>query len=133
MNKAWFKCFLFQIFFQNAIVQPQIKVESIAIRNDMRTAKILDLFVQMKSKCFILEETMICTGKEALEKLIFKKYYEKAIEVKLPYMLIGVSVCYSAKSLEDISIAFIVNKTTGNVTVVKVMYMLLLFSSLYSF
>lgn len=116
LNEAWFECFLYSIFFQSAeVINSQIKVEETAINNDMRTAKVLDLFMKLEEKIFIFEETMVCSGEGALEKLIKKRYYLKAGQSK-SYMLIGIGVHQRKPDLSDISISFIINSVEGNKT-----------------
>jgi hypothetical protein len=113
INEAWLECFLFTIFYQSSKIQPQIKVEETAKKGDMRTAKVLDLFITMDSKCFVIEETLIGSGEEALEKLIEKKYYKKVDGRGLPYMLIGMGLQKTTQGHVDITMSCLINKIKG--------------------
>lgn len=106
-NEAWMESFLFSIFLDSFVIHVQKKVLETAKnkgkKKDLRTAKVLDMFIKGNDRCFIFEETVgDCTSaKDSLAKLVKKQYYLEAVKTSLPYLLIGIHV----KKVEDFDVS----------------------------
>ena len=79
----------------------------------MRTAKVLDLLIKGKDRCFVFEET-ICNKsvEETLTKLLTKEYYIEAVKTKLPFLLIAVNVV-DIEGFASVTMSYLYNATDG--------------------
>jgi hypothetical protein len=114
MNERWFESFLFSVFLQNAEIEVQEKVSGTAgKKKDRRFEKVLDTFIVTQDKCILFEESLKLSGQDALAKIIEKKYYKRAQEKGLPFVLIGLGVGKFVEGNRDITMSFLLNKVKG--------------------
>lgn len=115
INEAWFESFIFQLFFQNFQIQEQTKVPGTSARNDKRYWKQLDMCILGEGRCFLFEFTVKYSAEHALKKILSKKYYNRVLQTKSPFLLIGIDVGEVEETV-DVSINFLFNRTSGRGT-----------------
>jgi len=59
----------------------------------------IDLVIQTKKRIYLFEFKFKSTGKEALDQIIEKRYYEKYLHLKTPITLVGLSFNVKSKEL----------------------------------
>ena len=106
MKHRWKRIFFIYIFIEAFEVSLQKPIPETARKNDMRTANKLDLFYWIENRCFVIEESMILSAEEALQKIFIKQYNLPAVNKKVPYLLIGLSVGEGINGIADISLYF---------------------------
>jgi len=106
VNEAWIEAFLFHIFSEAFEVELQKPIPETVRNNNMRTATKLDPFYVMEDRCFVLEESMELSAEDALQKIFTKQYNLPAVNLGLPYLLIGLSVGEGINGIADISLCF---------------------------
>lgn len=109
INKHWLESFLFHIFIPSFKIRNQKKIEETTKRGDLRTAKVLNLFIMSDDRCFVFEESLIHSAQATLQKLLRKRYYIEATKTEVPFLLISISADSNESGCVDISMMFLYN------------------------
>lgn len=73
------------------------------------------MLISAEDRCFLFEFTKEHSAENALNKIVEKKYFNAAVNLNLPYLLIGIDVGKVEETI-DISINFLFNKKSGEGT-----------------